>query len=332
MKSSKFMMETSDLPGIIFSKGVKDDERNRLFKLQAGESVKVRSNLDEANYLYLLKGEARVDLDRRSVILTEKEKAAPKAFKMPTDSELVEVTAVGNTIVYHVDGKRLNEPEKLSILSKVLTTRSLTNLPVESVFELISRMKVKPYSAGEDVVRQGDAAEHFYILQGGEAEVWAQGLYDDEQKLVSTLKEGDSFGEDALVTGGTRNATVRMKTEGTLLVGEQKDFKELIVSPCIEEIDCEMVNIMKEKHGYQLLDVRYEEEFEESYIEGSTLVPLHELRGRLGELDRNQRYITYCRSGKRSAVAALIMKRHKFNVVSMRGGINQWSYATKSMY
>jgi len=347
MKSSSFMIETSALPGVIFSQGPQRNDKNRLFNLQAGESIHIRSNIEQQSYLYLLKGETRIALPERSVILTEGNKSSPKAFVMPMDSAaIVEVTAVANTLLYHIDGKRLddivtwlgiaqsleNEPEKLGILSKVLTTRSLTNLPVESVYELISRMKLKRFKKGTAVVKQGDQARHFYILHQGEAEVWAQGLYDDKQKLVNTLTEGDSFGEDALVTGGTRNATVKMKTDGVLLVGNQDDFKQLIASPCIDEVDVEMARVMMDKGGYQLLDVRYEEEFEDSYIDGCRLIPLHELRDRYQELDINQKYITYCRSGKRSAVAALILKRKKFHVASMRGGINQWPYETKNMY
>ena len=157
-------------------------------------------------------------------------------------------------------------------------------------------------------------------------------MYDDDAQKVNMLKEGDSFGEDALVTGGTRNATVKMATSGAILVGEQKDFLDLIANPSIEEIDADMANLMMKKKGFQLLDVRYEEEHEESHIEGCKLLPLHELRSRLDELDRNFKYITYCRSGKRSAVAALIMKQRKFNAVSMKGGMNEWPYEARSLY
>ncbi len=346
MESTSFMIETSDLAGMIFSDTNEHDKTNRLFRLQAGEMMQVRSNIDEQDYLYLLKGEVKVSCSDRTVILTELEKTSPKAFTMPNDDGFVTVTAIEDSVIYHVDDKRLDdivtwvgiaqtledEPEKLNILSKVLKTKSLTNLPVESVYELISRMKVTPFKSGDIVVNQGDQAEHYYIVHQGKAEVWALGLYDDEPQMVHVLLEGDSFGEDALVTGGTRNATIKMQTDGILLVGQQEDFKELIANPSIEEVDPDLAQMMMNKDDYQLLDARYEEEYEDSHIEGCNLMPLHELRNRIAELDENKKYITYCRSGKRSAVAALILKQRKYNVVSMRGGLNKWPFDTKSVY
>lgn len=348
MKASKFLLETSGIPAVIFSKGVRSPANNRLFELRQGESLKLRSMLAGDDFLYLMQGKVCIVAEAKpqhQVTLQEREQAAPKAYPMPAEG-WVEVVAEADALLYQVDSKRMDdvitwtgiaqslqqEPEKLEILAKVLTTRSLTNLPVESVFELITRMQISQVQQGYEVVTQGGQAEHFYILQQGEAEVWAMGLYDEKPRLVNVLRAGDSFGEDALVTGGTRNATVRMKTDGVLLIGNQADFSELIANPCIEEVDSEMAHVMKDKEGYQLLDVRYEEEYEDSHIESCKLIPLHELRERLGELDSETRYITYCRSGKRSAVAALIMKRSKLNVVSMRGGMNQWPYKTKSLY
>ena len=346
MKATNFMMDNSDLAGMIFSNANGLDRKNRLFRLQQGESINIRTNIEEQDYLYLLRGEAVIEFSGKSVSLGDTEKNSVNVFNMPQQDVLVSLTAIKNTVIYHVDGKRLDdivtwvgiaqtledEPERLSILAKVLKTKSLTSLPVESVFELISNMQVKSYNKGDVVVNQGDAADHFYILHSGQAEVWSLGLYDDEPQQVGMLVEGDCFGEDALVTGGTRNATVKMHTDGELLVADHKDFMRLIANPSIEEIDADLTQIMMKKEGYQLLDVRYEEEHEDSYIEGCNLIPLHELRNRFSELDTDKKYITYCRSGKRSAVAALILKQRKYNVVSMRGGINQWPFDTRSLY
>ena len=346
MKSTNFMLETSSLPSLIFSDNHPCDNDNRLFRLQAGESIHIRSNIDEHNFLYVLKGKVKIDLPDKSVELCESDVSSLRTQVMPKDDSLVTVTAVANTVLYHVNNKRLDdivtwvgiaqtledEPEKLGILSRVLTIKSLTSLPVESVYELITRMKIQTFAKGDVVIRQGDPAEHFYILKEGTAEVWSTGLYDDEMKRVNILHEGDSFGEDALITGGTRSATVKMQTDGVLLVGDQKDFTDLVANPCIEEVDSDATRVMMNKEDYQLLDVRYEEEHEDTYIDGCKLIPLHELRDRYAELDSDKKYITYCRSGKRSAVAALILKQRKFNVVSMRGGINQWPYDTSSMY
>jgi rhodanese-related sulfurtransferase len=170
------------------------------------------------------------------------------------------------------------------------------------------------------------------VITEGHAEVWQTGLYDDEQKKVATLSVGDSFGEDALVTGGTRNATVRMGAHGRLLVCKKEDFKELVAGRTVKEISSDETFALLGKKGYRLIDVRYEEEYEESYIDGSALVPLSDLRMRLGEFTKDKKYIVYCRSGKRSAVAAMILTRAGVDAVSMAGGIINWPHETKSLY
>ena len=74
------------------------------------------------------------------------------------------------------------------------------------------------------------------------------------------------------------------------------------------------------------MDVRYEEEHEDEHIPGCKLIPLPDLRSRQHELDADKDYVVYCRSGKRSAVAALLLKQYRLNAVSLKGGINAWPY------
>jgi len=83
--------------------------------------------------------------------------------------------------------------------------------------------------------------------------------------------------------------------------------------------------------GYKLLDVRYAEEFDDHHIPGATLMPLYELRNRMDELDKNDRYIVYCHAGGRSAVATLVLNQNQFDVVSLEGGIRDWPFETASV-
>jgi CRP-like cAMP-binding protein len=49
---------------------------------------------------------------------------------------------------------------------------------------------------------------------------------------LAELKEGDAFGEEALVADTVRNATVVMKTDGMLLRLSKQDFNELLLRRC----------------------------------------------------------------------------------------------------
>ena len=80
------------------------------------------------------------------------------------------------------------------------------------------------------------------------------------------------------------------------------------------------------------LDVRYEEEYDESYIPGSVLIPLQELRKRFTELDPEVPYIAYCKGGKRSAVASLLLTQRGLEAVSLTGGISEWPYEVVKNY
>lgn len=79
--------------------------------------------------------------------------------------------------------------------------------------------------------------------------------------------------------------------------------------------------------GLVLLDVRGPDEYtgELGHIEGARLVPLGELRAAATHLDPEAYYVTVCRSGGRSAVAARALEGLGFTkVASMRGGMNEW--------
>jgi len=77
--------------------------------------------------------------------------------------------------------------------------------------------------------------------------------------------------------------------------------------------------------SFTLLDVRQPGEYEASHLPGSKLVPLPELKDRLGEIDSGQPVIVYCAIGGRSRVAAQMMSGKNFSkVYNLSGGIKAW--------
>ncbi len=154
--------------------------------------------------------------------------------------------------------------------------------------------------------------------------MWKAGIYDDEQKLVDTMGPGDSFGDEALVTGGTRNATVRMSEDGELLVLSDRAFRDLMSRPLIAEVSPEEALSLLGQ-GWSAVDVRYDEEFEDGHIAGAIHLPLPELRQRVDStLDKSGRYITVCLSGKRSTVAAFLLKQRGYDIMTMKDGMSSW--------
>lgn len=218
-----------------------------------------------------------------------------------------------------------------SLLRRLLAVRhtvAFQRLPMEYVMEALKLMARRPVKAGDIVINQGDRGDAFYVIWSGRAEIWKADIYDDEQKLVDVIGPRDTFGDDALVTHGNRNATVKMIEDGELLVLGEADFNTLMSRPLIEEVEPAEVPALLEA-GWKALDVRYAEEFEDGHIPGAIHLPLPELRHRADQaLVRDGRYLTVCLSGKRSAVAAFLLKQRGFQVRAMKEGMSAWEGET----
>jgi CRP-like cAMP-binding protein len=97
------------------------------------------------------------------------------------------------------------EKERESMLRAV---DFLSVLPADAVAQLAHASAVRSYSAGEDVVRQGEEGTDLFILQSGEAVVLVS-QEGHEPVEIARHGPGGVFGEMSLVTGERRRATVR---------------------------------------------------------------------------------------------------------------------------
>ncbi len=81
----------------------------------------------------------------------------------------------------------------------------------------------------------------------------------------------------------------------------------------------------KYKAGALVLDVRSQEEWNQSHIADSMLIPLDELQNRLNEVPRDQDIVVVCKSGVRSREGANMLVRAGFTRVScLTGGLQAW--------
>lgn len=76
--------------------------------------------------------------------------------------------------------------------------------------------------AGEIVFYQGDVGDKVYIIESGECEVLQE--RDGVQVTIATLGTGDYFGEMAVLSDASRNATARARTRMNLLLVSKCDF------------------------------------------------------------------------------------------------------------
>jgi rhodanese-related sulfurtransferase len=95
------------------------------------------------------------------------------------------------------------------------------------------------------------------------------------------------------------------------------------------EIDVAAVQQLRaQSEPFTLLDCREPSEHQTARIEGSTLIPMRDIPGRLGELEplKDQRIVVHCHHGGRSMRVTQWLREQGFpNVQNMTGGIDAWS-------
>ena len=90
----------------------------------------------------------------------------------------------------------------------------------------------------------------------------------------------------------------------------------------------EAKEIMDTGDGFVILDVRTQEEYDEGHVPGAILIPNTEIENRAEEElpDKAQFILVYCRSGRRSKLAAQILADLGYTNVKEFGGILDWPY------
>lgn len=93
----------------------------------------------------------------------------------------------------------------------------------------------------------------------------------------------------------------------------------------------EAKKIMDTQEGYVILDTRTPEEYETGHIPGAILIPHDEILERAEKTlpDKDQLILVYCRSGRRSKLAAQDLADLGYTNVKEFGGIIDWPYETQ---
>ncbi len=213
-------------------------------------------------------------------------------------------------------GERLAEPAPPAPRDWVGRMRHIMafkNLPSAHVRPLLERMRPVQARAGEVVVRQGEAGDYYYVLTEGTARV-------TRTVALADIGPGAVFGEEALICGGERNATVTMTSAGTLMRLAKSDFDALLHEPLVQRLEVDQAR-RRIVEGARWLDVRHPREYRHQRLPRALNIPLHELRERQDELDRQTHYVCYCGTGRRSAAASFLLAQSGFAASVLEGGL-----------
>jgi CRP/FNR family transcriptional regulator, cyclic AMP receptor protein len=114
---------------------------------------------------------------------------------------------------------RLGKDAKTDLLKGVPLFSKLDKKGLQAVALIADELDLP---AGKELATEGDRGREFFVLLKGEAEVTKGG------QSIATMKEGDFFGEIALVTKMPRTATVTAKTNVDVLVITERAFDNLV--------------------------------------------------------------------------------------------------------
>ena len=90
----------------------------------------------------------------------------------------------------------------------------------------------------------------------------------------------------------------------------------------------EAKRIMDSEEGYIILDVRTREEYDQGHIPGAIVISHGEIEEKAEDvlMDKDQLILVYCRSGRRSKIAAEALVEQGYTNIKEFGGIIDWPY------
>lgn len=128
-----------------------------------------------------------------------------------------------NNIVKEAAIKKRNRYEET--LKKIPILSTVDSYELSQICDAIKSEKV---AKGDFIIKQGEQGDKFYILDEGDAyaaKVFKEG---EEAKNVKDYKNGDYFGELALLSNQPRAASIIAKTDCKLLSLDRLAFKRLL--------------------------------------------------------------------------------------------------------
>jgi putative ABC transport system ATP-binding protein len=150
------------------------------------------------------------------------------------DSRILESA---DRIINMVDGRIVSD---VLVRESVAICRFLSNAPAFAslgpivLAEVADRMTIETHAAGTEIVRQGDPGDKFYVIRKGSVDVRVaeRGMV----RTLATLREGDIFGETALLIDQPRNATIVACEPIEVYVLGKSDFRSVVAgAPSFKE-------------------------------------------------------------------------------------------------
>ena len=222
-----------------------------------------------------------------------------------------------------VEVEVLENDSELDWMGRMLQGELFNRIPAANIQQVFARLDSIEYKKGDRVVEQGEKGKFYYILQEGRCQVQRRAGGKGKPIKLATLAPGDTFGEEALVSNATRNASVVMVTDGIVGRLTKRDFVELIRDPLVTGLTLE-ASMVRVSAGATWVDVRFPEEFKRNGMDGATNIPLNTVRMHAEKLSAGDQFVCYCDSGSRGQVAAFLLSERGIDASFLVGGLQKY--------
>lgn len=222
----------------------------------------------------------------------------------------------GVQVTEHAGAKHAEEEEPNDWMTALLQNQAFHRIPPGNIAQLFACMHSAKFNAGETIIQQGDRGDCYFVLTEGRVQVVRQDADGYNEVEISQLSVGRGFGEEALLSGNPRNATVRALTDVAVMKIDAQDFERLLKAPVLTQVALEDLTA-----DQQLVDVRLPEEFARGHVPGAINLPLARLRDLALHLDPHRPCAVYCDSGRRSASATFLLCERGFDARLVVGGV-----------
>jgi MFS family permease len=116
----------------------------------------------------------------------------------------------------------------IDTLRRVSRLPLFAGVPPAALEATANRLIQVPVTAGEVVIRQGEPADRFFIIESGQFAVDQHDAATGETRRLRVMGPDDVFGELGLMHHAPRSATITAETDGHLLALEGANFLELL--------------------------------------------------------------------------------------------------------
>ena len=248
-------------------------------------------------------------------------KTAAKIIRI--DSDLLDILLTWDQLsgieVDEIQEEQGEEEEGGDWMTRILQSKAFLQVPPANIQAMFMRIQEVSAKAGDYIIKQGDDGDYYYIIKSGRCKV-TRTSKANTQLTLATLKEGDAFGEEALLSDAKRNANIVMETDGSLMRLSKEDFNSLLKEPMLSWVTSDQADEMV-KNGAIWIDVRLESEFKNNGIPGSKNLPLFMLRMKADTLDKSKKYILYCDTGRRSSAGAFLLSERGIEAYCLKDGL-----------